>query len=257
MIGIPDEVAGEVPVAVIKASQNAAASPTDVQKCVLDRLGRAYALEKVLPLEDLGMDDWPKTTSGKILKTDLRKMALGYMNQEGEQINQINQVNGDKGNKRSRPLRLSQDELHDYLLEQVQASGIPISTIDDDFHNAGMDSLLAMQLRNAVVMKVGLGADVPLSQNVIFEAGNVRNLAAQLKSLDSEADHLIDDTKQMTALVDRYCRFRRYTRHGDDLPKMHTIVRNLVLPLTPDLADSSDSYSRVRQARLVLTFLHN
>ena len=242
-----------MPVAIVKASSKDEASPADVQRCVLDRLGRSYALERVLHLSDLGVEEWPKTTSGKVLKRDLKKMTLDLIRQEGEQMNNVTgkTVEEQRGN-----LRLSEHELQKYLLQRVQTSGILVSTIDDDFHAAGMDSLLAMQLLNVIVKNIDLGTDVPLSPNVIFEAGNIRDLAARLKSVNSQHEDSASSVGEMTAMVERYSRFRPHKPHGSGSPDI-TIVSYSVVMCSSNLADRCASCLRGRQARWVLIFLHN
>lgn len=148
-------------------------------------------------------------------------MALHLIERESKQRHNSN---GDSTYKSRDHLRLSEDELQQYLLGKVQASGIPISNIDDDFHNAGMDSLLAMQLRNAIVKNAHLGIQVPLSQNVIFEAGNVRDLSVQLMSLNSRKDEVPDTPEKMAAMVEKYSSFQKRGRRGKSSPKSHTIV---------------------------------
>lgn len=212
-------MAGEVPIAIVKTSESDKTPPTEIQKCVLDRLGRSYALERVLHLQDLGVEEWPKTTSGKVLKRELQKMTIDLIQREGEQLQ-----NGDHKVERG-SLRLSEDELQKYLLGRVQASGILVSTIDDDFHNAGMDSLLALQLRNSIVKNVDLGDKVALPANVIFEAGNIRDLAARLIAVNSGNEDSSGSVNKMAALVERYSDFRPHASQGHT-PEMHTIVRH-------------------------------
>ncbi len=221
VIGIPDEVAGEVPIAIVKTPAGDKASLVNVQRCVLDRLGRSYALERVLRLQDLGVEEWPKTTSGKVLKRELQIMTRDLIKREDEQVNG---VNGTAEKQPRGSLRLSEDELQNYLLERIQASGILVSSVDDDFHAAGMDSLLAMQLRNGIIKNIDLGTDEVLSPNVIFEAGNVRDLAARLKSVNSGHEDSTGSVGRMTAMVERYSDFRPHKAQGNGTPEKHTIV---------------------------------
>lgn len=223
----------------------------DVKKCVLDRLGRSYALERVLYLQDLGVEDWPKTTSGKVLKRDLQVMVLDLIKKERKQTRNSN---GDGPISQRRRLQLGEDELQKYLLEQVQASGIPITTIDDDFHSAGMDSLLAMQLRNAIIKSVSPGME--LSQNIIFEAGNVRELCVQLESMnsmDSNPDSTSDIAEKMSTMVERYSKFRRRKVHANISPEKHTIVRSSHSMAPSHPTNRIGSYSLALLARSVLT----
>lgn len=79
VIGIKDEVAGEVPIAIIKADENQQQHVSAVRQTVVRSLGKNYALERVVLVKDLGLDDWPTTTSGKVQKTKLRDLMADYM----------------------------------------------------------------------------------------------------------------------------------------------------------------------------------
>ena len=218
-----------MPIAIVKSTPGDKASYADVQRCVLDRLGRSYALERVIGLQDLGTKEWPKTTSGKVLKRELQKMMVDLIKREESE--QANTTNGVLHSHR-RGARMGETELQNYILLRVQASGILVSSIDDDFFSAGMDSLLALQLRNAIVKNVDLGTDAPLPLNVIFEAGNVRNLAARLRLGDSHHDDSTAHIGKMAAMVEQYSNFTRPHLQDQPPPEKHTIVRTH-LPNSP------------------------
>lgn len=75
VIGVPDEVAGELPVAVVKLD-------TTVSKAQLKKkalaLGPKYALEDVYTLDDLGLDAVPTTSLGKVKKQELRDIVQTF-----------------------------------------------------------------------------------------------------------------------------------------------------------------------------------
>ncbi|KAL9043026.1 MAG: hypothetical protein Q9214_003616 [Letrouitia sp. 1 TL-2023] len=76
--------------------------------------------------------------------------------------------------------------LVDYLLGLGQGIlGKHLTNPDDDFFNLGMNSLQAIQMRAAVLKNLSLGGNSQkkLSQNVIFEQGNISNLAEHLTAL--------------------------------------------------------------------------
>ena len=77
VIGVPNEILGEVPVAIVKGSQKYDLS--DVRGKLVERLGSLFALEDILTVESIGLDDFPRTHSGKTKKNVLREKAIEYL----------------------------------------------------------------------------------------------------------------------------------------------------------------------------------
>ncbi|KAI1341227.1 acetyl-CoA synthetase-like protein [Xylariaceae sp. FL0016] len=75
VIGISDHVAGQLPVAVIKA-------PASVSKRTVaaraTNLGKNYVLAAIYTLEDLGLAGFPATISGKVRKQELKKIVESH-----------------------------------------------------------------------------------------------------------------------------------------------------------------------------------
>lgn len=67
VVGIPDETAGEVPVAVVKMPTKA-----QISKIASD-MGAMYSLDGVYTLEELGLQAFPLTRTGKVRKDELKK----------------------------------------------------------------------------------------------------------------------------------------------------------------------------------------
>ena len=74
-----DDLAGEVPVAVFSESTTGPISALKVRQAVVDRLGARCAPAQLIGLAQLGWDDFPKTSSGKIRKRELAAAAQKYM----------------------------------------------------------------------------------------------------------------------------------------------------------------------------------
>ncbi|KAE8390876.1 AMP-binding enzyme family protein [Aspergillus alliaceus] len=81
VVGIPDPIAGEVPIAVIKQDEDKnRASALALQSSVASLLGQSFSPTLILDLQrDLGMDSYPTTTSGKVRKTTLRQWVVDYV----------------------------------------------------------------------------------------------------------------------------------------------------------------------------------
>lgn len=80
IVGKLDEIAGEVPIAVSQTpvTQDDIAV---IQEIVLQYKGPVYLPEEVLSLEQLGLDDYPKTMLGKVQKGKLTATVRRYLQQ--------------------------------------------------------------------------------------------------------------------------------------------------------------------------------
>lgn len=78
VVAAKDAIAGEVPVAIIRGKVTAEIRDA-VQKEIVQHMGTLYVPEDVLSTEDLGLTDYPRTTSGKIQKTKLAALANQYL----------------------------------------------------------------------------------------------------------------------------------------------------------------------------------
>lgn len=80
VVGIPHDLAGEVPVAILQQTATIKVSLEELHTTIVSELGAGFAPSMLLDLKaDLGEDNFPSTTSGKIQKTTLRKWVLDYL----------------------------------------------------------------------------------------------------------------------------------------------------------------------------------
>ncbi|KAJ5637225.1 Nonribosomal peptide synthetases (NRPS) [Penicillium lividum] len=78
VVGIPDNLAGEVPFAIIQNTTKA--SLEELHAEIVSELGAGFAPSMLLHLQkDLGQDKFPTTTSGKIQKAAVRQWTLDYL----------------------------------------------------------------------------------------------------------------------------------------------------------------------------------
>ncbi|KAI0424841.1 hypothetical protein F5Y09DRAFT_353016 [Xylaria sp. FL1042] len=105
-------------------------------------------------------------------------------------------------------LSLSGQELEDFLLSGLKDRiGIELSA-DDEFFASGVDSLQCIQMWNLIKKELDLGGNGPrLSQNVLYETGNVKALARHLERLKSGEESFIDELSKMQELIDAYSSF--------------------------------------------------
>ncbi|KAL8676904.1 MAG: hypothetical protein Q9186_006616 [Xanthomendoza sp. 1 TL-2023] len=94
IIGVPDDIAGEVPLAVVQVAHNAPIPRADIRVLILESLGRSCLPTAYLTLAELGMTSFPLTTSGKVRKTELKKAVLDYLSQRAptEDTSTINAI---------------------------------------------------------------------------------------------------------------------------------------------------------------------
>ncbi|KAK0618816.1 hypothetical protein B0T14DRAFT_565726 [Immersiella caudata] len=79
IVGDPDDegIAGEVNV-VVTQKRVGSATATAIRDAVVDRMGAACAPEEVVSLEDLGLDDYPRTAVGEARKHKLAALVKAY-----------------------------------------------------------------------------------------------------------------------------------------------------------------------------------
>jgi acyl-CoA synthetase (AMP-forming)/AMP-acid ligase II len=83
VVGAPDEMAGEVPIAVITTVDGCEANLNELKLDTQRDLGPAFAPKMVLHLKkDLGLDAFPSTASGKVRKVELAKVVREYLKEQ-------------------------------------------------------------------------------------------------------------------------------------------------------------------------------
>jgi acyl-CoA synthetase (AMP-forming)/AMP-acid ligase II len=75
IVGQPDPISGEVPVAIIANGPDFHDTVAEIYRTIRDDMGLMWALHDVIHLEQLGLGDWPRTSAGKIHRVTLRKLV--------------------------------------------------------------------------------------------------------------------------------------------------------------------------------------
>lgn len=141
VVGIPDEVAGEVPVAVIKLTKDGVVSKSLLHDRIIKELGVAFALERVIDLKELPVDDFPTTATGKIRKVDMRQLVLDHLRYKSEVST-----------------RAIAREPTEAALTRIWArfTGVPENLLSPEMSLEGMvDSVTVMRFRNQVKKELG------------------------------------------------------------------------------------------------------
>ncbi|KAK2607921.1 hypothetical protein N8I77_006562 [Diaporthe amygdali] len=80
-------------------------------------------------------------------------------------------------------LKLNIHELEEFITSAFKShAGVLIPSVEDDFFSCGVDSLRAIQIRRFIQKSIDVGRN-ELPSNVVYEHGNVRQLAIYLYSL--------------------------------------------------------------------------
>ena len=76
VIGVPDEIAGEVPVAVVKSEPGEAINLLIIRETLVRELGSIWVPDEFISIESIGVEDYPRTASGKVQKDVLRDLVM-------------------------------------------------------------------------------------------------------------------------------------------------------------------------------------
>ncbi|KAI4145700.1 MAG: hypothetical protein L6R39_003719 [Caloplaca ligustica] len=148
VVGVPDEVAGEVPVAVIKRTKDGNVSRSLLHELIIKELGTAFALERVIDLEELGIDQFPTTATSKVRKVDVRRMVIEHLREETETSTRT----AGRGSTEAALTRI-----------WARFSGVPENQISPTASLEGMvDSVTVMRFRSQV--KKELGKNISLEE---------------------------------------------------------------------------------------------
>ncbi|KAL8697953.1 MAG: hypothetical protein Q9224_002073, partial [Gallowayella concinna] len=165
VVGIPDDLAGEVPVAIV-VPQTPEEIPTVsvLQEKVRLECGVDSVPTRVVLLHELNMEVFPTSLSGKVKKTELRQAMLNYL-KEHRHTASFEENGG------------STLEVLTSILARLlgrHQEDIPFSTPIDQF----ADSITLVRLRYEVKRK--LNKHVP--DNLLTHEGGLRTLANQLEN---------------------------------------------------------------------------
>jgi hypothetical protein len=142
--------------------------------------------------------EYPKTDKGSVIRAQVYRKFAGQIEDMYTRLERDN----------SGTLRLDLAGIETFLEELYKDMfGQEIESAQTDFFTAGVDSLRAIQMRRKIQQALDLGGH-QLSNNVIYEQGNMGALAKHLFSVSQ--DDLAQDqgnTSMMMQLVNRYSDF--------------------------------------------------
>ncbi|KAI0138789.1 hypothetical protein BJ166DRAFT_489906 [Pestalotiopsis sp. NC0098] len=140
VVGAPDAIAGEIPVLVLPEAHMSAAD--EMRKAVLHRLGAACVPERTFTLRQLGLDDFPKTSSGKVQKSQLASRVRAVIDEETALDGSA--PNGNNSTRNA------------LLMAYHKSTGIPVDNLDIDMPvHQFADSIAFMRVREYLRKAVG------------------------------------------------------------------------------------------------------
>lgn len=181
MVGVPDEISGEVPLAVIQPLRPGPLPIEKMQRYVELDLGLAKMPTAFLSLEDLGIQAFPSTTSGKIRKPELRQMVLAHLTtqQQKQKLNIPQSLMVTKPKTQSTESALLQ--ILSSLIGQREQS-IPQ---DKPIHDL-TDSINILRFQAAIWQR--LHKSITISD--IMRADSIKDIA-ELVTLRSSSQHIV------------------------------------------------------------------
>lgn len=131
-----------------------------LQQAVLQHMGAAYVPDEVIPLDELGLADFPKTVSGKVQKSQLAELVLTFRNQ------------------RDHKQHASQKSIHEVVVRAYyKSTGIPVENLDLQTPITNFaDSISFMRVRDA--LRKDLGSTLSVQEMIEYP-----NLGSQIRLL--------------------------------------------------------------------------
>lgn len=159
---------------------------------------------------------YPRTDKGTIIRAQLYEQYKDIIERAYQQFE------GGASSKNDKLLAFDVPALEDFLLTRFRTDlGVPLESAETDVFSAGVDSLQTTRIWNVIKKELDLGEGNgdKLSQNVVFERGNVRSLAQHLYNLrsgidDSESDSDRAEIQIMQHLIEKYSTFTPHDPAG-------------------------------------------
>lgn len=141
-------------------------------------------------------------------------------------------------------LQLDLAETQSHLLQLCwDKLGIPVSSVAADLFSEGIDSRKAIRLRRLILQQFKFDPCHSPSQNLVFELGNISQLAQYICALQSESviSTAEDTVSLMNNLIKRYSLFRKHLPCPETPRRTKSVVSNC----------NSDSIHRSDNAKLL------
>ncbi|KAF6799434.1 nrps-like enzyme [Colletotrichum sojae] len=164
--------------------------------------------------------EYPRTDKGTFIRMAFYRQFEGLIRDAYDRY--------ENGSAAGRSLQLEGGELEAWLLQQInERSGDVLPSADASFFASGVDSLVCIQTWSLIKRKLDLGGQqAQLGQNVLYETGNVRELARFLERLRSgrEEDGTKDELQTMDELIAKYSSFAPHVPGNAPKPEQDLVL---------------------------------
>ncbi|KIV99895.1 uncharacterized protein PV09_08558 [Verruconis gallopava] len=148
--------------------------------------------------------NYPATDKGTIIR------AASYRQFSSLIQDVYRRFEGETFKPSGRKLQLDQKELEDFILAAFKDKTQKILAPDDDFFNAGIDSLQAITVQALIKREIDVGRS-HIGANVIYEHPNTRALAAHLLFLRNGIEQKKEgEIEIMQKLITKYSHFEKH-----------------------------------------------
>lgn len=157
---------------------------------------------------------YPRTDKGTFIRAQMyaqfkAEIEAAYTNFENEEGGTI---------------ALETSELEVYLIQKFREHiGVELESSETDFFASGIDSLQCIRMWNLMKKELDLGGrQSELGQNILYETGNVKELANYLYLLRAgKTGAAKDEQRVMNDLIDKYSSFTSFQK---EIPETEVVV---------------------------------
>lgn len=189
VVAAKDNIAGEVPVAIVRRLPICDDPAGMLSTSVRASMGMLHVPDEILTLEALGLDDFPRTMSGKVQKATLRNLVAAFRKHRGTDIILLDH----------KIRSVEETVLHVWW----RATGISPANLDTEAPTANFaDSITLMRVRDMYRKELG----VTLSGHEMIDHSNLKS---QISALEGKSGHSrrdsgtqLADTTQSLSLED-------------------------------------------------------
>ena len=160
---------------------------------------------------------YPRTDKGTFIRAQVYQQFAGDIDQVYKGFEE-----GQTGT-----MKLDVPELESFLLEKFRKDlGVPVPDAETDIFSAGVDSLQTTRMWRTIKHNLDLGEGAQsLSQNVVFEKGNVRELAQHLYELRTgEATEVKSEVDVMREMIEKYSHFTQHFATSRVQPQKNVVL---------------------------------